>query len=149
VTEDKLDDEQIKGLLQGKTMQVYALLLTHGQLGVREIQRMLAFSSPSVAAHHLSKLMNVGLVTKDNFGDYYVLRDVRVGSLTLFVRIGRYFLPRFVFQITIITGLLLLYLLYFLSTPVNGSDVMFIALCIISITFFVYEAYKLWLLKPI
>ncbi len=86
------EDERalVNKLLKGRTMSVYALLLTHDKLGVREIQRQLNFSSPSLALHHLSKLSELELVDKDNHGDYFVIRTVKVGSLSLFVRIGKY-----------------------------------------------------------
>ena len=40
---------------------MYLYLLRHGRaMGVREIQKALDFSSPSVAFHHLDKLVELG-----------------------------------------------------------------------------------------
>ena len=91
---DEKEKEKIMELLQGNTMKVYALLLTRESMRMRDIQRKLKFSSPSLAIHHLQKLMDASLVVKDAHGDYSVKKDVRVGSLTLFVRIGTHFLPK-------------------------------------------------------
>ena len=104
-------------LLQGNTMKVYALLLTRESMRMRDIQRKLKFSSPSLAIHHLQKLMDASLVVKDAHGDYSVKKDVRVGSLTLFVRIGTHFLPRFVFQAALLTSILIPYLIFFMTIP--------------------------------
>ena len=52
-------------LIHGTTLKVYKFLLKHNQaIGVRELQRSLEFSSPSVAAHHLNKLEEWGLCQK-------------------------------------------------------------------------------------
>ncbi len=145
-TED--ERETVNKLLKGRTMSVYALLLTHDKLGVRDIQRSLGFSSPSLALHHLTKLVELELVEKDNHGDYYVVKLVRVGSLSLFVRIGKRLLPRFLFLVTLFSAMLVIYLLFFINWPPNGADVMFIALCLIAITVVSLESRRVWLLSP-
>jgi DNA-binding transcriptional ArsR family regulator len=146
--EDDYYREEITQLLQGNTMSVYALLLTHDELGVREIQRELRFSSPSLSQHHLSKLLEAGLVTKNAHGEYSVSKSVRVGSLTLFVKIGKRLLPRFVFLATLFISMLLAYFFLFISWPLEGQDVMFIALTVIATTIVLYEGRKILLLKP-
>jgi predicted transcriptional regulator len=82
------DGETVDKLLKGRTMSVYALLLSQGEMGVREVQRELGFSSPSLALHHLTKLTELDLVKKDAHGNYTVSRTVRVGSLSLFFKLG-------------------------------------------------------------
>lgn len=141
-------DQGIEDLLKGRTMSVYSLLLTRDQMGVREIQRELGFSSPSLSKHHLKKLEEAGLVSKNAHGEYSVARTVRVGSLTLFVRIGKRFLPRFVFLATLFTGMLVIYLAFFCEWPLRGEDIMFIAMGLIAILMSLYEGYRLLMLKP-
>ncbi|MFQ5834283.1 MAG: winged helix-turn-helix domain-containing protein [Candidatus Thorarchaeota archaeon] len=140
--------ENIEELLKGRTMSVYSLLLTQDKLGVREIQRQLGFSSPSLSMHHLKKLEDAGLVTKNEHGEYSVARTVRVGSLTLFVRIGKRFLPRFLFLGTLLIGMLLVYLVFFCSWPLVAQDVMYIAMSAVAIVLSLYEGYRLLMLKP-
>ena len=145
------DDDQrelINKLLKGRTMSVYALLLTHEKLGVRDIQRELGFSSPSLALHHLTKLTELDLVEKDNHGEYFVTKLVRVGSLSLFVRFGKHLLPRFLFLATLFTGMLIVYLSVFASCPPTGADLMFISLCLISIVVVLHESRRVWNLSP-
>jgi len=52
------EDEVIAAELKGKTLLVYMYLLrsTEPTVGVREVQRSLGFSSPSVSSYHLNKL---------------------------------------------------------------------------------------------
>lgn len=144
------DDERelVNKLLKGRTMSVYALLLTHDKLGVRDIQRTLGFSSPSLALHHLTKLQELNLVEKDAHGEYSVAKLVRVGSLSLFVRIGKRLLPRFLFLITLFATMLIIYAIFFLSYPPTGADIMFLFLCIISIIVVIHESRRVWSLSP-
>lgn len=56
-----MDDAHIESELKGKTLLVYMHILKagHETVGVREVQRTLGFSSPSVAAYHLQKLQDL------------------------------------------------------------------------------------------
>ncbi|TFG34248.1 transcriptional regulator [Candidatus Thorarchaeota archaeon] len=135
-------------LLKGRTMSVYALLLSQGEMGVREVQRELGFSSPSLALHHLTKLSELDLVKKDADGIYSISKTVRVGSLSLFIKLGTMLLPRFLFLGTLFSAMLIVYLFIFLSWPPTGGDLMFITVSIIAILLVFYETRKIWLMKP-
>ena len=145
---DESDRDMVDKLLKGRTMSVYALLLSKGEMGVREVQRELGFSSPSLALHHLTKLSELDLVKKDVHGIYSVSRTVRVGSLSLFIKFGSRLLPRFLFLGTLFTAMLILYLAFFLSWPPTGGDIMYVVLSVIAIIIVFYESRQIWLLKP-
>jgi len=142
------DKALVDRLLKGRTMSVYALLLSSGDMGVRDVQRTLGFSSPSLALHHLTKLVELDLVTKDQNGIYGVSRTVRVGSLSLFIKFGTHLLPRFLFLGTLFSGMLIVYLLVFASWPLTGADIMVISMTTIAIILSFYETRRIWLLKP-
>ncbi|MFW9786875.1 MAG: winged helix-turn-helix domain-containing protein [Candidatus Thorarchaeota archaeon] len=142
------DKDLVDKLLKGRTMSVYALLLANGEMGVRDVQRALSFSSPSLALHHLTKLSELNLVTKDVDGVYSVTRTVRVGSLSLFIKFGTRLLPRFLFLGTLFSAMLVIYLIIFSSWPLTGGDIMFIAMSLIAILLSFYETRRIWLLKP-
>jgi hypothetical protein len=129
-------------------MSVYALLLTQEPLGVREVARQLGFSSPSLAQHHLNKLSELGLIEKDLHGEYRAVQSVSVGALSLFVKVGSRLLPRFLFLATLVTVMLAAYLLLFFPFSLSGEDVMFISLSTMVIVFVVYEARRIWKLRP-
>ena len=94
-------DESIAGRLKGNTLRTYVALLSSekGVMGVRELQRKLGFSSPALASYHLRKLEELGLVVEDR-GDYRLLKEVKVGILAQFIKLGTFMLPRYVFYAT-------------------------------------------------
>ena len=148
ILSEESEKDVVDKLLKGRTMSVYALLLSQGEMGVREVQRELGFSSPSLALHHLTKLSELDLVKKDKDGIYSVSKNVRVGSLSLFIKLGSRLLPRFLFLGTLFTAMLVLYLLFFVSWPLTGGDIMFIALSVVAIIIVFHESRRIWLLKP-
>ncbi len=131
--------------LRGKTMEVYLYLLRNGMaVGVREVQKELGFSSPSVAFHHLDKLVGLGIVEKDQYERYVLVRKVDAGILSAFVNVGRLTLPRLGFYAAFFSTIAAAYLLldfgvldiYALIGTVGGSAV------------FWYEAWRVWQRKP-
>ncbi len=139
----------IESQLKGKTLQVYWYLLgssSHSS-GVRELQRALKFSSPSVAVHHLEKLQNLGLVKKKGTGEYVIVEEVKVGLLRFFTRVGRFLTPRYLFYSVWLSTMLVAYLLLY---GVTGSVHNFFALAfgIIGCLVLWFETIKLWREKP-
>ena len=80
-------------------------------VGVRETQRALSMSSPSTALYHLDKLRELGVVDKDQVGEYFVKEEVRVGTLKMFLKIGHMLLPRYLFYAVFLTTALAAYIL--------------------------------------
>jgi hypothetical protein len=105
------EDDEITSNLTGNTLRVYKALLhsDNGVLGVRELQRQLKFSSPALASYHLNKLEDLELVVKER-GDYRLIKEVKVGILKQFVKIGKYNLPRYFLYATMFTTLLIFFL---------------------------------------
>jgi len=104
-------DEKVASELKGNTLRVYWQLLrsSSGAVGARETQRALGFSSPTLAAYHLEKLLDLGLVEKER-GEYRLIKVVSVGVLEQFVRLGALVLPRYTLYATMFTTLLVFYL---------------------------------------
>jgi len=82
---------------------------TGAPVGVRETQRALSLSSASVALYHLEKLREIGVVEKDENGQYSLKEKVQVGSLKMFLRIGHVILPRYLFYAVLLTTALVVY----------------------------------------
>jgi hypothetical protein len=120
--------------LRGKTLEVYYLLVENQgtRFGVREIQRKLGYSSPSIASYHLNRLEGNNLISKTNSGEYYIDTDpIRLGKLEDHVKIAGFMIPKILFYsyhaiISIIIAIiffltesrLILWFLYFLSSNV-------------------------------
>jgi len=118
-------------------------------MSVREVQRALRFSSPSVAQHHLERLSELGLVQKQSAGGcYFLASEVKVGVLRHFVKFGRLLFPRYFFYAVFSTTLYAIYLAIFMQGFSRES--VFIALfgAVVSIIFW-YEAIRIWSLKPV
>jgi hypothetical protein len=131
--------------LTGKTMQVYMHILSKGEaVGIREVQRSLGFSSPSVAFHHIEKLLAMGVIEKDNYGRYSLSKQVDVGVLQAFTRIGRFTLPRLGFYAAFFSTLTVAYSAQFLYS----SNIYALAFGLASTIAFWYEAIRVWRKRP-
>jgi predicted DNA-binding transcriptional regulator len=145
----QLDLTQIETELKGKTLLVYWYLLrtpTTG-VGVREIQRALHFSSPSIAAHHLEKLMTLGLVDKKGTGEYYLTQEVKIGLLRFFTRLGRFLVPRYLFYSIFFTTMLAVYAVFYGHTGSIHNLVALVFGASASIVLWL-ETIRLWREKP-
>jgi len=143
-----LDDASIESELKGKTLLIYMHILKAGKetIGVREIQRALNFSSPSVAAYHLQKLQDLGLV-ENAYGDYHLIKEVRVGVLRSFVSFGGFMLPRYLFYAVLLTSMLITFLVTFSFIPTR-EYITTLVMGIVPAAIFWYETVKIWREKP-
>lgn len=144
-----LDLAFLESELKGKTLLVYWYLLqqpTH-TVGVREVQRSLNFSSPSIAVHHLQKLENLGLIGKKGTGEYVLEEEVKVGILRFFIRMGSFLVPRYLFYSVLFTTMLATYLIVSFIAQVLPS---FYALAfgVIALSIFWIETIRLWRARP-
>lgn len=115
---EKDRDRIIESELKGPTLRVYwhILGLKKEPIGVRPVQRALGLSSPSVALHHLEKLRNLGLLSKDESGEYHLVSQVKVGVLQNFVGVLGFMLPRYLFYASMFTAMLILYPIFYPPT---------------------------------
>jgi hypothetical protein len=141
----------IESQLKGKTLLVYWYMLSQSTsgstVGVREIQRSLGFSSPSIAAYHLEKLVSLGLVEKSMIGEYYLTQEVKVGLLRFFTRLGRFFVPRYLFYSILLSTMLIGYLVVYGH---SGGIHNIMAILFGSLACFIlwFETIRLWMEKP-
>ena len=140
-------NENIESELKGNTLRVYWMLLksSTSNLGVREIQRTLRFSSPALASYHLTKLEELGLVEKTN-GEYHLKKEVRVGVLKQFTKIGTFMLPRYMLYAAMMTTLLIFYLTQF--REVNFYSIFALIFGSLSTGILWYETQRVWSQKP-
>jgi predicted DNA-binding transcriptional regulator len=135
--------------LKGKTLLVYWYLVeqpTH-TVGVREVQRALGFSSPSIAVHHLQKLQDLGLVQKKGTGEYVLEEEVKVGILRFFTHMGRYLVPRYLFYSVLFSTMLGAYLLLCIYSQI-GPSLYALIFGLAGIVIFWVETFRLWRARP-
>jgi len=142
------DEEVIESELKGKTLLVYMYILRADKhsVGVREVQRALGFSSPSVSAYHLNKLKDLGLVESIR-GDYSLIREVKVGVLKQFVTLGGIMLPRYLFYAVLMTTMLVTYVLQFPMEPTR-QNITTIIMGAVPVIILWYETVRIWRERP-
>ncbi len=126
--QDEQSEEQLEinyeSVIKGTTLDVYFYLLRKkSAAGVREIQRSLNLSSPSVSSYHLDKLETLGIVRKNRFGNYEVAKKVDIGALNQFVMVGNFTLPRFFFYAIFVSVLFGGYIAFFLTLPFSTGEI--------------------------
>ena len=134
-----IGEKESADTLKGTALDIYRLLLkTNKPLGIREIQRILKLSSPSIAQHHLARLEGMGLVKRE-WGDYVINRV----ELANCVKISRFLIPRHFFYFLFAAAVLVLELAVLepVFTPAYGIAV---AAAVIFIVIFGYETIKTW-----
>ena len=143
------DLAHIESELKGKTLLVYWHMLKTptSKTGVREIQRTLGFSSPSVASHHLEKLISLGLVDKTMTGEYFLTQEVKVGLLKFFTRLGKFLIPRYLFYSVWFSTMLIIYLVFYGHTGSIHNIVAIIFGSAASVILW-FETLRLWRAKP-
>jgi DNA-binding transcriptional ArsR family regulator len=97
--------------LQGVTLKVYLYVVKKkGLAGPRDVMRGVNLSSPSVAYRHLQKLENMGLLTKNELGNYVVKEKVSVRG---YVWVGRTLVPNPLVYSLVFLGILITELVVF------------------------------------
>jgi predicted DNA-binding transcriptional regulator len=137
--------EKIEYELRGKTLKIYLYMIRQGKpVGVREVQRDLQLSSPSVAFHHIEKMVRLGVVEQDPLGNYVIAKKVDPGILQAFVNVGKFSLPRVGFYAVFFSTIAVAYVLsnldlldvYALIGTIGGAAV------------FWYELLRIWRRRP-
>lgn len=134
--------------LKGNTLRVYMYTLKKRKVGVREVQRALLMSNPSLAQYHLNKLKDLGLVSENN-GEYEVVGEVKVDVMRDFLRLGTLIVPRFIFYAVVFT-VFVVYLTYAGSPYYSLVPVLawFTVALAAAAAGFWYEAVRAWRSAP-
>lgn len=135
--------------LRGNTLRVYWYMLTQdSSVGVREVQRAIGMSSPSVASHHLTKLESLELIEKNPDNSYQLKNLVKVGVLQNFIRFRGLVLPRYSFAAMFFSVYTLAYFVLTYGNPLGLFDrYIGLGIGIVGAIFAWYETYRLWKLK--
>lgn len=137
----RLTEKNSTDVLKGTSLDIYRLLLkARKPLGIREIQRALNLSSPSVAQYHLSKLEEAGLLKRER-GNYVINKVI----LEHCVKISRFLIPRYLFY-SVFAVLILLIELILLRPAILSREYFFsTAATLIFVIIFCYETAKVWI----
>jgi hypothetical protein len=128
--------------LKGNTLRVYLLLLSKGPCELRDVQRALGFSTPSLASYHLNKLIEAGYASQNSAGQYYSVKDVSGEILEGFTRVGGVLVPQLTFFSILFTALIVYFGLMSLSNP--GYVRLLVAASIALVAAVWYETARVW-----
>ncbi len=130
-------------ILKGTTLEVYRFLLKSPKpVGIREVQRALNLSSPSVATYHLSKLEDASLIKREN--GYYVINKVLLENN---IRIRRFLIPRYFFYAVFALTILIIELALIRPTVITREYFFTTIATLIFAVIFCYETAKIALKK--
>jgi DNA-binding transcriptional ArsR family regulator len=133
--------EKSTDTLKGTSLDIYRFLLKSNKpLGIREIQRALSLSSPSVAEYHLSKLETAGLVKRES-GNFVIDKLI----LQNYIKINRFLIPRYVFYLAFAIVILSIEFISLRPTPINREFFFYATVTLIFVLIFAYETIKAYL----
>ncbi|MBN1784894.1 MAG: hypothetical protein JW815_04085 [Candidatus Bathyarchaeota archaeon] len=131
--------------LTATAIRTYIYLIKTGKpVGPREVMRGAELTSPSVAYRNLQKLMDMNLVSKDEYGNYIVKEKVGIKG---YVWLGKHLLARFIlfgviFLVVLAIEIAILLLHLLANSSVEGSFWLLTIVTIVSAVVFLAEGLK-------
>jgi hypothetical protein len=131
--------------LNASTFQTYMYLVKVGRpVGPRDVMRGANLSSPSVAYRNLQKLIDLGVVVKDEYNNYVVKEKV---SKKGYVWVGKTLMPSFVIIGFIFVGILIAEIAILVphllvGAPIQESFWFWILTTIVAASVFLFEAIR-------
>lgn len=128
----------VEDVLKGLTVKVYKFVLKKGEpTGIREVQRSLKLSSPTLALYHLDKLEEVGLLKKTREGyevDRLFLRNL--------VRFRHILIPRYFFYFVFFVSALIVESTLFRPIVLSREYVFAVVVTLLATMSHLYEIIK-------
>jgi hypothetical protein len=134
-------DEELNPTL----FHTYVFLVKVGKpVGPRDLMRGANLSSPSVAYRNLQKLMDLGLVVKDEYGNYVVKEKIGMKG---YVWIGKTLMPSFAIFGFVFIGILIAEIAILIPHLLVGSRIeesfwLLTVVTVVSAAIFVAEALR-------
>ena len=131
--------------LNETTLQTYLYMVRTGKpVGPRDLMRGANLSSPSVAYRNLQKLMDKGLVDKDEYGNYVVKAKPRIKGFLWFgnILVPTFAIFGFVFMGVLAAELAVLTPHLILNAPIEGSFWLLTVVTVVAAAIFLIEAIR-------
>jgi DNA-binding transcriptional ArsR family regulator len=141
--ETRMSEKATIPAIKGNSLRVYLFVLRNGPCELRDVQRGLKLSTPSLAFYHLSKLVEVGVVNRTEDGRYIVVRDISADLLDGYVKFGRRIVPQLFLVTLMFTGILVYYAYLVWKVPLDLDDIVTVVYSL-SIVVLWYETIKIW-----
>jgi hypothetical protein len=128
--------------IKGNTLRTYLFLLKTGSSELRDVQRSLGFSTPSLASYHLGKLVEAGYASQDDHGRYMIVWDATKDLLDGYIRIGTVVFPQLFFFSILFTASIGFLVVMSLLVPAYVPLLAIASLGLVGA--FWYETVKVW-----
>jgi hypothetical protein len=128
--------------IRGNTLRVYVYLLRSGTSELREVQRALGFSTPSLASYHLGRLVDAGYATQDEHGRYMVVQGASNTILEGYTKLGGFVVPQLLFFSVLFSIVIGFFAVMALSYPAYVPPL--IAASVAMVVAFWYETARVW-----
>ncbi|MFX0209992.1 MAG: hypothetical protein ACFFDT_28685, partial [Candidatus Hodarchaeota archaeon] len=82
---------------------------------------------------------------------YTVVKEVRIGVLSLYTRFGRYLIPKNLFLLTFFCSMTLMYIALIIipNGLLTHGDLFFLSSTLVGVIFLLKSSYDIWRLRPI
>jgi hypothetical protein len=134
--------------LDGNTLSVYVYIVRADEpVGTRDVTRGAKLSSTSVAYRHLQKLENLGLIEKNNYGNYLLKQKVSING---YVWVGKNLVPRLMFYSFFFLGAfaaevsIILLSLVIKSLVIEVSFLFLTVMTMATMTLFIFEGLAMY-----
>jgi DNA-binding transcriptional ArsR family regulator len=137
--------EQQQKELNGTLFSTYVFIVKAARpVGPRDLMRGAGLSSPSVAYRNLQRLTELGLVDKDEYGNYIMKKKV---GLSGYVWVGRKLLPRFaifglIFVCVLVAEIAVLIPHLMLNSPIEESFWLLTIVTVVAAVIFLVEGLR-------
>ncbi len=128
--------------VKGNTLRVYLFLLKHGPSELRDIQRGVGFSTPSLVSYHLGKLTEAGLVSQNQYGIYSVIKESCDKVLQGYAKVGPAVVPQ-LFYFALLFTILIAFFSY-AALFLTGFTPYLVGVGAAMVVVFWYETYRLF-----
>jgi len=133
-----MTSNETEEVLKGLTTKVYKFVLKRGEpTGIREVQRGLKLSSPTLASYHLKKLEETGLLKQTTDG--YVVDKVFLRNL---IRFRRMLIPKYFFYSVFFVLALALELTIFKPAVLFREYVFAVGITCVAALSYIYETIR-------
>src|SRR6266851_5940024 len=89
--------------IKGNTLRVYLHLVKNGPSELRDVQRDVGLSTPSLASYHLGRLVSSGHAKQDELGRYVATNESSTEILEGYSRVGPAIVPQLFFFTVLFT----------------------------------------------
>lgn len=135
-----MTQDDMEAVLKGTTWKVYKYILENGPTGIREIQKSLNLSTPSLVLYHLNKLEQGGIIKKDGQG--YTVIQVFLHNR---VKLKRLLIPRYFFYSLFIIAAIIVQTLVFRPRTMSRDYAFSLAVMCTIAGFCLYETARAFL----